>query len=272
MSRVSLRLLLGCAGYLLLLLILVGSTVQALEQQRAYGVARNLAGRQRMLSQRMTQQLLVHALRADHAPNHRDSRQPVEQTMRVFEETLAALLEGGSAPSDLSRSSLREVDAVSPAVAEKLIAVGTLYARYQVGARAILRADLAARGPGVDTILGLESQLLSESDDAVSLLTLEADRRLRDLFLVHGAVVALALLLTLALMRWARAALVGPLAELCKAAEELSLGDLHRPLPTQGLPELRSLSESFERMRNSVGALLERKPRRDRVSMEMADW
>jgi nitrate/nitrite-specific signal transduction histidine kinase len=271
-SRVSTRLLVCFLCYVALLAGIVGATVLVLNRQHDDGLVVNLSGRQRMLTQRMTHQLLTFSSRLDGQADVADARQRVRTTMNVFETTLMALIEGGPAPTDLQLTAFRDVPPVSSSVVRRLNRVRQVYQRYREGAEAILEGSSTARKAGLESIISLESQLLTDMDSAVSLLQREAEKKVTDLFMIQGAALALSLMLTAALMRWARASVVQPLEQLRAAAEELSLGNLHRAMPNEGSPELRSLSESLERMRTSVRALLETRRRSDPVSMDMADW
>lgn len=272
MARVSNRLLLSFITYLLLLVGVVSATAVVLRRQHDDGLVVNLSGRQRMLTQRMTHQLLTYASKVDAGIDPTEARNRVKGTMRVFETTLMALIEGGPAPTDLQMTTFRDCPPGSHAVAQRLLGVREIYQRYRSGAEAVLGKSPDARRAGIETIIGIESDLLMEMDSAVSLLQREAERKVTDLYFIQGGSLLLAVVLTFLLMRWVRLSVLDPLDKLREAAEEMSLGNLHRAVPAQGSLELRSLAESFERMRTSVRALLESRRRSDPVSMEIADW
>jgi methyl-accepting chemotaxis protein len=272
-KRVASRLSLSFSVYLLLLVAVVSATGWVLRRQRDDGLVVNLSGRQRMLTQRVTHQLLTYSAKLDARADVTDARSRVRSTMRVFEATLAALDQGGPAPIDLQMASFREVPAASRPVAARLAMVRATYSPYREAARKILEGDAAARASGIETIINIESDLLAEMDAAVSLLQREAEAKVNDLFVIQGAALVLSLLFTLLLARWVRTSVIEPLERLREAAEEMSLGNLHKAVPISGSTELRSLAESFDRMRTSLRTLLTGARRStDAVAVEIADW
>ena len=76
---------------------LVGMVLHLQESQKHDSVIINLAGRQRMLSQKMTKEILLFS---------QGETSPVESanTIEVFHKTLESLSRGGKAPLDLKES------------------------------------------------------------------------------------------------------------------------------------------------------------------------
>ena len=58
---------------------------------------------------------------------------------------------------------------------------------------------------------------------------------------------------------------------LSAAAEEMSLGNLHKAVPLSGSAELLSLGESLDRMRTSLCTVLHARPK-DPIRAELAEW
>jgi methyl-accepting chemotaxis protein len=74
------------------------------------GIAINLVGRQRMLSQKFTKDLLAEIVSGTNAGDISDAR---KTTISVYESSLNALLNGGPAPTSLAQDEYAEVIAVS---------------------------------------------------------------------------------------------------------------------------------------------------------------
>ncbi len=97
-------------GLILLTFLIIPILIfQLLEDQRTIsleqkldGVRINLAGRQRMLTQKMSKELLLFTM-------NKVDKKAVLKTMKVFEETLHALTNGGKAPTDLQLKNYREL-------------------------------------------------------------------------------------------------------------------------------------------------------------------
>lgn len=271
MTRVASRLSLSFLTYVLLLAGVVSATVFVLRRQHDDGLVVNLSGRQRMLTQRMTHQLLTYGSKLDRGADAHDAADRVHRTMRVFETTLNALSDGGPAPIDLQMATFRDAPPASAVVRTQLFRVRGLYSRYQRGAEAVLTGSTLERAAGTDAIVGIESDLLAEMDAAVSLLQREAEEKVTQLFFIQGVALALALALTFVLMRWVKGSVTEPLEKLRDAAEEMSLGNLHKAVPLSGSAEFLSLAESLDRMRTSLCTVLESR-RRDPISAELAEW
>lgn len=271
MSRVGSRLAWSFVAYLLLVGGIVGATAVILGHQRDDGVVVNLSGRQRMLSQRMTHQLFTYAARVDAGADPMDARERVLTTIRVFESTLAALEEGGPAPLDLHMASFRTLPAAPATVADRIARVRRIYEPYRASARTVLDGPPEQRAEGLRGVVATETELLAELDSVVTLLQGEAESNVRSLFVVQAVAIFLGLVLTLALLRWVRHGVTEPLEKLRDAAEDMSLGNLTRPVPREGAAELRSLGESFERVRMSLRALIDKR-QADDVASEMAGW
>ena len=92
--KVSTRLYLAIFLQFLIAVFLVGLVLNMQSKQKNDSVVINLAGRQRMLSQKMTKEILLFA--KDLLPADQ-----VNKTIAVFHQTLEALTYGGKAPLDL---------------------------------------------------------------------------------------------------------------------------------------------------------------------------
>ncbi|QQE13366.1 methyl-accepting chemotaxis protein [Planctomycetota bacterium] len=87
--------LIGIVVVLVLLqLMTIAGTWLVLRDQKADGLQINLAGRQRMLSQRMTKEMLMMA-EAKNAEAREASQKKLAGTINLFDKTLRALLDGG---------------------------------------------------------------------------------------------------------------------------------------------------------------------------------
>jgi len=87
MNSLRKKFLITLVSILLVNLIASFYALRAISVQRADGVVINLAGRQRMLSQRMTKEALM--LQADV-----HSKVALQDTVKLFDKTLAGLIHG----------------------------------------------------------------------------------------------------------------------------------------------------------------------------------
>ncbi len=109
------KLLLGAVSFLLLSVAVFAVTSSVTSDQKSDGVILNLAGRQRMLSERMTKELLSYV----ESPEDEVWRS-FASTKMTFETTHAALRKGGPAPSQFLAAELNDMGEVIPLVGGKL--------------------------------------------------------------------------------------------------------------------------------------------------------
>lgn len=93
--------LLGIIGILILI-----STLALTYYQKNDGLQINLAGRERMLSQRILKELLLYK-------NREDNAKKIENDLFVFDTTLKGLIRGESVPLDLELKKYKELPPVT---------------------------------------------------------------------------------------------------------------------------------------------------------------
>ena len=108
---IRLKLILGALAFLLLFVAVYAVTASVTADQKTDGVVINLAGRQRMLAERMTKQLLAYV----DDPKSETWRR-FAGTKQTFETTHAALRDGGLAPTVLLEAQLDAMGEVIPLV------------------------------------------------------------------------------------------------------------------------------------------------------------
>jgi methyl-accepting chemotaxis protein len=256
LRSLSVRLTLSALIFLALLLGSVAATVFVLQHQVDDGLVVNLSGRQRMLTQRMTHQLLAFGAMRDRAEDAQVQRQAVLTSMQVFETTLRALDQGGPAPMDLQMVNVRDTPAASLAVSAQLARVRSLWEDYRSEARAILEGQSQQRISGQKYIIEHNTELLSEMNSVVSLLQAEAEARVSKLYYIQGGAVILAVLLALFVMSSVRRSVVEPLAHLNLVSDSISRGQVHLPVDIRGPTEVKALGASVERLRVAMKNLL----------------
>jgi len=157
------------AGGLVALLVLPALlTVRTVEKQRYDGVRINLAGRQRMLTQKLCKEILLFAQGRLAAPR-------VRRTMQLFETTLYALLNGGQAPLDLGLSAHHRrlppmQDAAIRTQLQRVVSLWKTFSRR-------LEDYLAKRNEdALERVIVTNMTLLLEMDQSVSLLQKRSEK------------------------------------------------------------------------------------------------
>lgn len=219
-------------GFLLLVVSSVVVTFLAIQTQRDDATVINLAGRQRMLTQKMTWLAL-----AQPASNE------LTRAVELFDQTLYALRDGGLTYDSNDHS----VTLPAPPDAELRAQIGEAVRLWT-----IFRVHLQS-----GDALALQSEsprILAQLDSIVSAFEARAQAKVARLqqtqfiFLLSAIVLlALGYLVT-------RRRIVQPLMTLNSAAQRIADGTLDVPVPNLGDDELGELGEAFEAMRDEVAA------------------
>lgn len=167
---------------------LVGIVLYMQVKQEHDSLVINLAGRQRMLSQKITKEILL--LSEGHL-----SSEKVANSINVFHDTLNSLYHGGKAPLDLEQTKFAELPKpVSKEVVDQLQKVESTWKLFRESAAKIVEAR---EQPSFEHIKKINVTLLEEMNRAVFLMDAEAARKVQSVrtLLLGGCVALLVLFL-----------------------------------------------------------------------------
>ncbi|MCA1945071.1 MAG: bacteriohemerythrin [Desulfovibrio sp.] len=227
------------------------ATWQASSSQKTDALAINLAGRQRMLAQRVAKDALLLTL-----PGTADAaaiRSSLDKGLRLFEATWSALEQGGPAPVTTDPAGPTAVlPAPTAAVKPLLTAVDVLWSRLRDAAQAVASGtskDAAALGD-------LSEHAVAALSKAVQQIELESEAKVRRLMLIQvtGIVLAAGLLAWLFIML--RAQMLAPLARLVEYANLVAGGSLQARLNGRFTHELQVLAHSITAMVASLNSAM----------------
>ncbi len=224
--------------------------VSAVKAQSMDGAIINLAGRQRMLTQKMSKEAL--ALVFDGATPER--RANLEKTCGLFDRTLRALTKGGTTEGPAGEPV--QVPAMkSAAVQLQLTKARESWDRF---ASVIHQMEAAAEeeNPDVhDLTAEVEAgslNLLREANAVVNLL--EQESRASTDRLIRIQLIGLGVMLFFCVIAWfaIRRVLVGPLAESSGVIRELAQGDLTKSIEVTTEDEIGELASNVNAMASSL--------------------
>lgn len=241
-------------AFCLLVAVSTAVTFVALHAEQTSGLVINLAGRQRMLVQKMT--LAVLGVRTGAGPAY--SQVLYETAHEEFEPTLGALIAGGEAPYTEGRT-VTLPPARDPEILARLERVRATWAQVHPAIHALLVQDRqsAAFGEATERLDRLLPVLLTQVDEVVRAYETAAARdvaRLRVIQIVAFGVGAALLILVLYLTR---SLILKPIARLEEAVRRIGTGDLTMPVPPVGLGEVSHLAEGLDEMRQRLAAAAE---------------
>lgn len=169
--------LLGC-----LMLAIFLATLVVTRSQRTDGMVINIAGRQRMLSQRMAKEVFQGVMLASSGASTAAIEHELTSTTKLFDETLTALLHGGTV-HDID-GSLRTCPVPSPRVAASLRKVATTWEQTHDIIQSVV-ASAFTQTDGLERISTISLELLAESNEAVTRMQEESERNVSALVIVQ---------------------------------------------------------------------------------------
>jgi two-component system nitrate/nitrite sensor histidine kinase NarX len=231
-------------SFALLVVLSAGATFWSIQTQEMDALTINLAGRQRMLTQKIT-------WLASAQPENPE----LQTSLQLFEQTLYALRDGGTTqygPSaGTSASQGAEEVTLPPATDPDLRAELDEIARSWEDFRHHLDPL------DVQALQDASPVLLAQVDANVNHYESHAESKLRRMQVIQGFF----LLAGLALLTWGyvitRQRIFAPLAELGAAAQRMADGQLAEPVPAMETDELGELGGAFEAMRREIASAQE---------------
>ncbi len=247
LGKIHGRLSLLFIAFGLLVLISVSAMFWGLETQRQDALVINLAGRQRMLAQQMAR-LAFEAGEGEHITNA--ALQDVEYT---FDQTLHALLDGGTAPY-FSDTTVTLPVTRNPAIRSALDRVALTWSEIRLQVDKLQHTP--RNDPSYNLILQLveekSSQLVEQADVVVRLYEADATAKVNRLRGMQNGFLAGALVLLGIGALITHLSVLKPLKVLSRAAVRLGRNDLDTPVQVESPEEMRLLSESFDSMRRNL--------------------
>lgn len=259
LSTIQGRMLLIFAAFALLLGGLVGATRSVLATQADDGVLVNLAGRERMLSQKMTKESLqlTTALLAGRTANVSQYRETLRSTIQVFETTLLSLRDGGPAPTNLDMTRMRQLPAAeTEAIRAQFDDAVKKWTPLKAHLVAIMTSDVPTP-QDIEAVIQQNVPLLTSLNVAVDLMQGESERKVSTLGIIQTVSLLLGLGLVVFGVMIARSTIARPIMELAAAARAMSTGNLNVEFRSKGTSEVQELTASFDRMRASMLAALD---------------
>lgn len=189
-------------GILLLATVgIIGATLWCLRAQASDGISINLAGRQRMLSQKFSKEVMAElytrltALQP--AGQSADTKPPnFQKTKTLFEVTLKALREGGQTYSDLGMKKPVEIPASPNAqILDQLDKVSGLWAQLLTTTDSLIRVDTGAeqQASAIPEFLRLNLMVLKNMNAAVGMYQKDSEAKVALLKKVQFVAAAVAI-------------------------------------------------------------------------------
>jgi len=247
MNKIKYKLIVASLLLLTVSLVMFAATIYISGLQKDDGVVINLAGRQRMLTQKMTKEMLI-ALRekAEQGSVSAGMKAQLQKTMEVFDLTLSSLIQSGPAPLTLDPSGVKRViPAASEPAAAQLRQVSTIWTTFQSSLQKVLSGR---NGEAVKYILENNVPLLKAMNKAVGMMQKQAEGKVKTLFVTQVVCMFAGFLVLILVVVWSQKGVVNPINETAAFAEAMASGDLSRSLNIRQQDEIGQLAASCNKM------------------------
>jgi methyl-accepting chemotaxis protein len=245
---VKLKIAILSAFFILFSCFTAFSVISTVNQQNLDGQVINIAGRQRMLLQKMAKEYFVHHVQPDSGIN-------LDETKRLFVLSLDALMNGGETFTDLQMTQPLQLPATSHNdVIESLLLVENLWEQYEKQ----LDTFVSSKESSTDKYLHLNQktdELVGKMNTSVAVLANKSQEKINALknkvMLLLLLSVVLGGVLTVLIIRLVTV----PLDILRQFSKDIREGKLDGELPqgfSTGSSEVASLARSIDEMRNSL--------------------
>ena len=232
------------------------------DHQKDDSLLLNLAGRQRMLSQKITRELLqLHHHRTEHGESDPAEIAMVRESMEVFATSLAALKDGGRAPltTDLATAEHVRIEALEEPMHTQLGRVENRWREFSRQVETVLAGGPSAEA-AMEWVLANNMDLLREMNRAVVMKQEEVEGDIADLLTFQTFGLALAFLVLGAVL-WVVFGIIRRLERVRRFAVAVGEGDLSVEIHAEGDDELgaivAALSDMVASLRNLVGELVQ---------------
>ncbi len=246
---------------LVLLIAIVFQNIIATRSARTDGLVINIAGRQRMLTQKMTKATLDVALSrfaaADDlkkAARSHGTLGEAKTAIRWFDQSLGALIEGGPAPT-LNSKTKKEIKTPplppchNQAIKKQLMKVKAIWNKFKPKLEALLNTEKIT--PDVindyNWVLANNLQLLGTMNKAVFMFAKDSKRRVihTQIFLIISFVIGIAIfLITLFLVK---KMVLLPVMDVVHFSKKLEAGDLTERLAIRYHDEIGQMAQAINR-------------------------
>jgi methyl-accepting chemotaxis protein len=221
--KLKLTLIVGTLSLIIVGMFLI--TLNATSNSKDDGLIINLAGRQRMLTQKMTKEVIfLDMKRHTGATITAADTGKIKNTMQVFDQTLNALLKGGKAPLslDLAKSKYRDCPPAQEPAKSQLAKVSSMWQAYSANMENLINKS---DNNVLKYLQDNNVPLLKEMNKAVGMMQKQSEKRIKTLLTSQIVAVIIGILFMLYAGLTVRA-IISRLNKINALAEKMGQGDL----------------------------------------------
>jgi len=224
--------------------MMVVATFLVTSKQRSDGLLINLAGRQRMLTQKMTKEALafIYKKQVDGQVNN-VLLSDLKKTIKLFDITLNSLIDSGPAPITLNPDgTTRLLPRSSGDVRNQLNKVRKIWLPFKQNMEKLIKyQDISA----IEYIMHNNINLLKTMNKAVGLMQIEAEKKVSQLIKIEIAGLLFGVTVILIVWVFINKSITNPLEQLVDFASMVATGSLDVTLSGHFSGELANLKEAI---------------------------
>ncbi|WP_461833664.1 methyl-accepting chemotaxis protein [Desulfothermus sp.] len=199
--------------------ILAVTTLVVVYKQKSDGVVINLAGRQRMLSQKMSKEVLELLYVKNKGEQGNKEKEGLLKSIKVFDVTLNALIASGYAPLTLDPNGPQQL--LPPAHGQALIQLKKVKKLWTPMKQHILKVVKDLDKSSIEYVLDNNIKLLKEMNKGVFLLQKQADKKVMLLKIISILSIIIGVFIILLVGSWIKKSVVDPIVSLAMFAQEV---------------------------------------------------
>lgn len=230
--------------FTLLLIAMFLATLYATNKQKDDGLVIDLAGRQRMLSQKITKELYQFiAVSKNKGPSDNSAADKVRTTIKVFDMTLRALKDSGKAPLslDLQKTEYRNLPAAREPALSQLKKVDALWKKFVPAVSNILSGNRSTAN--LQFINTTSIDLLQGMHKAVGLMQKQSQGRISSLLITHAILVCLGIGLAF-ISGFTIHSITASIRKVIRVMEKLKAGDMTARSDIRSSDEIGQLADA----------------------------
>ena len=253
-NNVGVRVKLLCPIFLMFLitLFITIETIYTIVKMRSESFRINIAGRQRMLTQKMTKELMIYITYAKQGnlEKTKEYKKLLKNTVKVFDTTLNALLKGGKAPVDLKMSEFRYIGKITDKkVNEQLAIVKEKWDTFKKSIEYVINNPLDEKN--TEYVLNHNVELLKEMNKGVGFIEKYSERK--NSFLIKFELFSTTISLVVGIITlFIVISIIKRLENLNMDINEIAKGNLNVDIKEEGKDELGQIIKSVIKMKKNL--------------------
>ena len=232
------------------------ATVTFTNQQKDDGLVINLAGRQRMLSQKIMKEVLTLCRGREKGNEVGGSVKALQNSMQVFETTLLVLKESGEAPLelDMNNTAFRECPKAQEPAYSKLEEVVLQWNEFKKRINDVVE-NSGSSSESVEWLISNNMTLLKNMNEAVVMMQKQSEAKISQLLMVQICMIAAGFVISVFVFMTI-VSIMKRLDKFQKFAIGLGGGDLTVISGISGEDELGIIGASIDSMANNLRSMI----------------